>query len=95
MFKFIADTPKVTTFTGNSIFVTNALQIIARENTVEDILNAPRYVSYKSGSYTFKLAGFVAQNGFVTLCWTMLTSEFGDKVDEVQSIHAGSLACKF
>jgi hypothetical protein len=95
MFKFIADTPQVSTFTGNSIFVTNALQIIAREHSVEDLLNAPRYVTYKSGDYTFKLEGFTAQNGMVTLCWSMLTSEFGDKIAQVQSIHAGALAVKF
>lgn len=95
MFRFIADKPSVNTFVANDVFIATALQGLLGDFPVEDVLNAPRYVVYKRGCYIFKLVGFIAESGNVTLCWEARTSEFGDKVAEVQSVHAGRIAVKF
>lgn len=94
MYSFIESVPAVKTVAADSIFVANAVQILLRENSIDDILNAPKGTTYPIGGFTFKLVGVITQQT-VQLLWTVHTSEFGDALGKAQSYHTGSLGIKF
>ena len=94
MYSFIESVPRLNSVSAGNIFIATAVQILLRENSVEDLLNAPPEKFHVYGGCSFRLVGLIAQDT-VTLLWTVHTPCGVASIGKAQTTHAGSLGIKF